>query len=164
MQQITCSNRQRFIIHGCIDGYSRKIVYLQRNTNNNTQTVLEAFIEAVNNHGLPSRVRGDQGVENVSVARFRLNHLERDPDRGSFISGISVQQPTYRATLGLMFTFVVYTHFTACSFFLKMRDTLILTMKFISPACIMCFLQELTVAQKNSFKDGIIILLKEQEI
>ena len=65
-------------------------MYLQCNTNNNAQTVLEAFLEAVSNHGLPSRVRGDQGVENIEIARFMFNHPERGPDRGSFISGKSV--------------------------------------------------------------------------
>ena len=58
-------------------------MYLQCNTNNNAQTVLEAFLEAVSNHSLPSRVRGDQCVENVDIARFMFNHLERGPDRGS---------------------------------------------------------------------------------
>ena len=48
-----------------------------------------SFLEAVSNHSLPSRVRGDQGVDNVDIARFMFNHLERGPDRGSFISGKS---------------------------------------------------------------------------
>ena len=48
-------------------------MYLQCSTNNNAQTVLEAFLEAVSNHGLPSRVRGDQGVENVDIAQFMFN-------------------------------------------------------------------------------------------
>eukprot|EP00794_Sanderia_malayensis_P012485 gene12485-13768_t len=39
--------RWRFIIHGCIDGYSRKIVFLECNTNNKASTVLQAFIAAI---------------------------------------------------------------------------------------------------------------------
>ena len=78
------------MVHGCIDGYSRRIMYLHISTNNRADTVAEAFQAAVETYGLPSRVRSDKGGENVGVAAIMVNHPLRGPGRGSFITGRSV--------------------------------------------------------------------------
>ncbi len=82
-------DRWRFVIHGGIDGYSRMVVYLACSTNE-AKTVFQHFISAVQNFGLPSRVRSDKGGENTDVAWHMLSHPLRGPDRGSHIAGKSV--------------------------------------------------------------------------
>ena len=79
---------QRFVIHGCKDGFSRVVIYLHCCSNNRAETVLQYFQDGVQEFGLPSRVRGDHGVENVDVARFMVQN--REAGRGSFISGRSM--------------------------------------------------------------------------
>lgn len=80
--------RWGFIIHGCIDGYSRLIIYLKCETSIQAEPVLEYFVEAIERYGLPSRVRSDHGYENIMVAFF-MNIL-RGLNRGSHITGKSV--------------------------------------------------------------------------
>lgn len=78
----------RFVIHGCIDGYSRTITHLNCATNNLATTAVQYFQQGVSKYGVPSRVRGDCGVENFYVARFMISN--RGTNRGSFITGRSV--------------------------------------------------------------------------
>uniref|UniRef100_A0A1A8AUB6 Integrase core domain-containing protein n=2 Tax=Nothobranchius furzeri TaxID=105023 RepID=A0A1A8AUB6_NOTFU len=62
--------RYGFVIFGGIDGFSRKIMYLDASTDNKASTALGLFLGSVEKNGLPLRVRGDQGVENVDIARY----------------------------------------------------------------------------------------------
>ena len=68
LNRINIVIRWRFVIHGAIDGYSRMVVYLACSTNNEASTVLRLFKSAVEEFGLPSRVRSDKGGENTDVA------------------------------------------------------------------------------------------------
>ena len=80
--------RWRLVVHGCVDGFSRIPVYLICHTNNQASTVLQSFLGAVHQWGLPSRVRCDMGGENIDVVEYMINR--RGTDRGSALVGRSV--------------------------------------------------------------------------
>ena len=81
--------RWGFVIHGCDDGYSRRIMFLKASTNNKAHIMFNLFMGAVDKFGLPQRIWGDQKVENVDVAWFMLSKPARGPNRDSFIAGKS---------------------------------------------------------------------------
>ncbi|XP_061197767.1 uncharacterized protein LOC133205891 [Saccostrea echinata] len=74
--------------HGCIDGYSRIVVFLKADINNKAKTVLQHFVNACEQYGIPSRVRSDYGKENIMVSMFIT--MVNGQDRHSHITGRSV--------------------------------------------------------------------------
>ena len=79
--------RWKFVIHGAIDGYSRIIVFLNCSVNNQADSVLSLFINAVATFGLPKKVRTDGGGENVDVWQYTI---QQRGDAGCVIVGSSV--------------------------------------------------------------------------
>ncbi|KAF4569459.1 hypothetical protein EYR36_009250 [Pleurotus pulmonarius] len=66
----------------------RYVVGIKANNNNRKETVLEVFMNATEQHGWPSRMRGDHGVENGLCALAMEEYRGRG--RGSYIWGRSV--------------------------------------------------------------------------
>ena len=79
--------RWRFVVHGCIDGFSRLVTYLHCATNNKSQTVFNLFWDATRKYGIPSRVRSDKGGENYKVCYYMI--AAQGTGRGSHIAGSS---------------------------------------------------------------------------
>lgn len=73
------------VIHGFVDGFSRLVTAIQASDNNRANIVLSLFLDGIEAHGTPSRVRGDHGVENLGVARYMEENF--GPSRGSYIWG-----------------------------------------------------------------------------
>lgn len=73
------------IFHSFIDGCSRLVTGIRAHNNNRADTVLDLFLDSVEEHGLPSRVRGDHGTENVLVCQY-MEEM-RGIGRGSYIWG-----------------------------------------------------------------------------
>lgn len=74
--------------HAGIDGFTRMVVYIKCSGNNKASTVFDAFVQAVRDFSLPSRVRSDQGQENRLIALYLIRHYGLE--RRSMIVGSSV--------------------------------------------------------------------------
>ena len=87
-----------FCIHGAIDGFSRRILWLDVGpTNNDPSVICQYFIDCVRQLGGTARViRADHGTENGYVAAaqrfFRRNAQDDLAEMNSFMYGKSVNQ------------------------------------------------------------------------
>ncbi|XP_061165541.1 uncharacterized protein LOC133201057 [Saccostrea echinata] len=72
-------------IHGCIDGFSRQLIWLEADvTNKRPEVVAEYFLNAVHTmKGCPQKIRADPGTENGIIATFQT-FLKTDPSAVSF--------------------------------------------------------------------------------
>ena len=79
----------KLIINGCIDGFSRHIIYLRCSSNNLAETVLNLSMNAVGRDGdhWPSRIKVVRGVENILVCDAMVQY--RGEWMASFIAGSS---------------------------------------------------------------------------
>ncbi|KAJ3560649.1 hypothetical protein NP233_g10697 [Leucocoprinus birnbaumii] len=80
--------KYKLVVHAFIDGKTRFVTGLRIHNNNQADSVLSLFLNAVSKYGLPSRVRGDHGTENLRVAEYM--EIVRGSNRGSYLWGQSV--------------------------------------------------------------------------
>jgi hypothetical protein len=89
--------RWKIVIHAFIDGFSRLVTGIRASNNNRAQTVLDLFTAIIDVWGMPSRARGDHGIENLLIAACM--EAARGVERGSYIWGRLVSfQVTFRCT------------------------------------------------------------------
>ena len=81
-----------FPIHGCIDGFSRKIIWLKVGSTNNDPSVIGSyFLKAVERfQKVPRLLLSDRGSENVKICGlqrfFRREHDDQNAGSKSFMS------------------------------------------------------------------------------
>ena len=95
----------RLVIHGCIKGFSRLIIYLHCCNKNRSETVRNLFQEKVESFYWPCPVRSDQGMENISVARLMLDKF--GPENVPHLTGLSVRNQRIERLWRDVFTYIV---------------------------------------------------------
>ena len=89
-----------FVVHSCIDGYSRMLTSIGCATNNRSETALKFFLVGVENYGLPCRVRGDYGSENNGIENYMLQNgcSQRAYIRGPSVHNQRIERLHYDTT------------------------------------------------------------------
>lgn len=84
-----------FSIHGCIDGFSRRLIWLEVGpTNKNPDVIAKYYLDAAKQlDGIPRKIRSDDGTENSLIEAvhtfLRSEHADTDGGIGSFAIGRS---------------------------------------------------------------------------
>lgn len=76
-----------FSIHGCIDGFSRKLIWLEVGTTNKMPEVIARFyLDAVKKFGLPLYLKADNGTEHALIEPIHISLRDLDGRRDAFNS------------------------------------------------------------------------------
>ncbi|KAK6178305.1 hypothetical protein SNE40_010196 [Patella caerulea] len=114
-----------FGIHGCIDGYSRKILWLEvASTNKDPFVICSYFARCIKEiNGIPLKIRADRGTENVHVELMQnslstLNTENEDNMQVHFLYGKSTANQrieNWWSKFGMMGMTTWINHFKAMS-------------------------------------------------
>ena len=91
-----------FSLHGAIDGFSRRIMWLHTlRSNKNPKEVCCLYLNTIRCTGVPRKVVGDKGYENVNIAAsqrfFRRNENDSSAGYNSFRYGKSISNQRIEA-------------------------------------------------------------------
>ena len=104
----------KIVTHGCVDGFTRLIIYLCACNNNLSSTTLPIFIDATRRYTVPYKVRADGGGENIKTQLF-METVRSNVDK-PFIIGSSVHNVRIERLWRDVFTHVIcfyYNMFTS---------------------------------------------------
>ncbi|XP_028390702.1 uncharacterized protein LOC114515612 [Dendronephthya gigantea] len=85
-----------FNIHGCIDGFSRRLIWLEVGpTNKNPQVIGKYYLDAVLQiGGVPQRMRSDDGTENSIVEALQIFLRSQHHDEHAGLASFSIGTST----------------------------------------------------------------------
>ena len=136
------------------------MVYLACHNDNRAETALPEFLGAVDNFGVPSRVPTDQGVENVDIARYMINHPERGEGRGSHITGKSVHSQRIERLWRYVYYACTYKYYALFRF---MEDIGILDVEDEVHLFLSSLFHSLEITCQSLPEDGIVTDCQQKE-
>ncbi|XP_041361772.1 uncharacterized protein LOC121377750 [Gigantopelta aegis] len=101
-------SRYGICIHGAVDGFSRKIIWLQAyHTNKDPRVIAGYFMESVGiENKCPQRIRADRGTENGHVEQMqkflRRNHTDSYAGEKAFLYGTSTANQRIESMWGMV--------------------------------------------------------------
>lgn len=96
-------------IHGCVDGFSRKILWLTASqTNNNPRNVAHNFVKHLKKYKrLPRMVRTDAGTENVIIHRIQMGLRFPHVDNVAGINSVTIGRSTANQRIEMLWSFLM---------------------------------------------------------
>ena len=90
---ICCLFRWNFVVHGCIDRYSRLVTHLEIHTNNLASTAYECFRRSCLEYGIPGKICIDGSGEFNHIENF-MNRIdgERRCFRGKSVHNVRIER------------------------------------------------------------------------
>lgn len=80
-----------FSIHGCIDGFSRKLIWLEVGPSNKLPEVIAQFyMESVSKYGCPRYVKADAGTEHALIEPIHIALRMTDDDEDLALNSFSI--------------------------------------------------------------------------